>query len=124
MKRKGKIFALVVSAVAAVAACGALTACGKLQADGPEYEYKMAPSDKAPYEFTGNVTSTVVPDAEITIETNPGTLTADRREVRRRLLRRTQVVQGKKDRRKRNGHARNDNVFCGNGDRRCGADRG
>ena len=41
MKRKGKIFALVVSAVAAVAACGALTACGKLQADGPEYEYKM-----------------------------------------------------------------------------------
>ena len=68
MKRKGKIFALVVSAVAAVAACGALTACGKLQADGPVYEYKMAPSDKAPYEFTGNVTSTVVPDAEITID--------------------------------------------------------
>lgn len=68
MKRKGKIFALVVSAVAAVAACGALTACGKLQADGPVYEYKMAPTDKAPYEFTGNVTSTVVPDAEITID--------------------------------------------------------
>lgn len=68
MKKKSRIIAAVVATVCTVAACGALTACGdKLQANGPEYNYKVIPATDN-YEFTGNVTSTVVPDAEIKID--------------------------------------------------------
>lgn len=64
MKGK-KLLALTISAVAAVAMCGALSGCDSLQANGPIYNYKTgARPPRPPYEFTGNVTSTVVPDAE------------------------------------------------------------
>ena len=67
MKGK-KLLALTISAVAAVAMCGALSGCDSLQANGPIYNYKTAPTARPPYEFTGNVTSTVVPDAEIRLD--------------------------------------------------------
>lgn len=66
--KKNRMIAVTVSAMAAAVMCGALAGCGGLQADGPIYNYKTAPTSLPPYEFTGNVTSTVVPDEEISID--------------------------------------------------------
>ena len=63
-----KIFAAAVCAAMATVTMGVLAGCSKLQAEGPVYSYKTAPSSLPPYEFTGNVISTVVPDSEINID--------------------------------------------------------
>lgn len=63
-----KILALTVSAISAIAMCGVLAGCGEPKANGPIYEYKTAPTQLPPYEFTGNVVSTVEPDSEIELD--------------------------------------------------------
>ncbi len=67
MKRQGKILAITLSALSAAAMCASLAGCGGLEVNGPEYNYKLVPSTET-YEFTGEVISTVVPDAEIKID--------------------------------------------------------
>lgn len=66
-----KIAAISLAAVSAVTAGAMLAACGeKLDADfvnGPEYVYRVIPSTDD-YEFTGNITTTVVPDDGINID--------------------------------------------------------
>lgn len=66
-----KLTAISLAAASAVTAGAMLAACGgKTDADfvnGPEYVYRVIPSTDD-YEFTGNITTTVVPDEGINID--------------------------------------------------------
>lgn len=70
MKANKKRLAAIALSAAAIASVGIFaSACTGSSnfVDGPQYEYRLFPSTDE-YEFTGNVTSTVVPDMGITID--------------------------------------------------------
>ena len=68
MKKSIKRLIAITLSAASLAAVGMLaTGCGNNFINGPTYEYKKLPST-GEYEFTGNPTTTVVPDAGIKID--------------------------------------------------------
>ena len=68
MKKSIKRLIAITLSAASLSAAGLLaTGCGNNFINGPTYEYKKLPST-GEYEFTGNPTTTVVPDAGIKID--------------------------------------------------------